>query len=202
MAAPLTPDFIPHAWRPLASAALGGDGFVSLAWPDGATFDAYSLWLAENADGYGLEPSSRESMLEPRDLPAGVNASAEKCDKSVDTVAMVFEAAPDAAPAQKLVEILPKATEPPKDTKVLEKVRHRVEVAENGNQRPFYTIEEDKFAIAVTGELPVTIECIHPKVPILQSGSMNLKIVATRRNDFVSISRRVKIIASASLRRS
>jgi gamma-butyrobetaine dioxygenase len=69
MAAPLTPDFIPHAWRPLASAALGGDGFVSLAWPDGATFDAYSLWLAENADGYGLEPSSRESMLEPRDLP-------------------------------------------------------------------------------------------------------------------------------------
>src|SRR6187397_2109487 len=70
MQTPLTPDFIPHAWLPLASADIDGDGFVRLRWPDGAEFAAYSLWLAENADGYGLEPSSCESMLEPRDLPA------------------------------------------------------------------------------------------------------------------------------------
>jgi gamma-butyrobetaine dioxygenase len=67
-AAPLTPDFIPHPWHPLASAEIA-DGFVELTWPDGMRFAAYSLWLAENAEGYGLEPSSRESMLEPRDLP-------------------------------------------------------------------------------------------------------------------------------------
>jgi gamma-butyrobetaine dioxygenase len=78
--APLTPDFIAHAWRPLASAAIDGDGFVSLRWPDGTRFDAYSLWLAENADGYGLEPSSRESTLEPRDLPAATALA----DVSVD----------------------------------------------------------------------------------------------------------------------
>jgi gamma-butyrobetaine dioxygenase len=65
---PLTPDFIPHEWRPLASAALV-DGFVHVTWNDGATFDAYSLWLAENAEGYGLEPRTRESKLEPCDLP-------------------------------------------------------------------------------------------------------------------------------------
>jgi gamma-butyrobetaine dioxygenase len=70
MHAPLTPDFIPHAWLPLESAHVDGDGFVRVRWPDGTEFEAYSLWLAENADGYGLEPSSRESMLEPRDLPA------------------------------------------------------------------------------------------------------------------------------------
>jgi len=45
------------------------DGFVTLTWPDGATFDAYALWLAENAPGYGLEPAVRESMLEPTHLP-------------------------------------------------------------------------------------------------------------------------------------
>ncbi len=66
---PLTPDFIDHAWQPLSSAMLH-DGFVTLAWPDGATFEAYSLWLAENADGYGLEPRVRESTIEPSDLPA------------------------------------------------------------------------------------------------------------------------------------
>lgn len=65
---PVTPDFIDHAWTPLSSAAVR-DGFVSLTWPDGTSFDAYSLWLAENADGYGLEPTVRESTLEPTDLP-------------------------------------------------------------------------------------------------------------------------------------
>jgi gamma-butyrobetaine dioxygenase len=53
---------------PLSAAAVGG-GFVHLEWPDGTAFDAYSLWLAENAEGYGLEPTVRESMLAPRDLP-------------------------------------------------------------------------------------------------------------------------------------
>lgn len=67
---PRTPDFIPHRWCPLTSAVLTNDGFVVLTWPDGTTFDAYSAWLAENADGYGLEPDVRESMLDPRRLPA------------------------------------------------------------------------------------------------------------------------------------
>lgn len=66
---PLTPDFVDHAWCPLASARLH-DGFVTLTWPDGAAYEAYSLWLAENAPGYGLEPNVRESMLEPTNLPA------------------------------------------------------------------------------------------------------------------------------------
>ena len=66
---PLTPDFIDHPWRPLATAELDDEGFVRVRWPDGLGFDAYSLWLAENADGYGLEPVVRESVLDPRHLP-------------------------------------------------------------------------------------------------------------------------------------
>jgi gamma-butyrobetaine dioxygenase len=69
---PKTPDFIDHGWCALSSAALH-DGFVTVAWPDGARFDAYSLWLAENADGYGLEPKVRESTIEPRDLPVSAD---------------------------------------------------------------------------------------------------------------------------------
>src|SRR5829696_9040461 len=80
MTAPLTPDFMPHDWVALESAALSSDGFVRLTWPDGTTFDAYSLWLAENTDGYGLEPSSRESMLEPRDLPSPASVVAVGVD--------------------------------------------------------------------------------------------------------------------------
>ena len=56
---PLTPDFITHQWQPIESATLE-DGFIRVTWLDGLSFDAYSLWLAENAEGYGLEPLSRE----------------------------------------------------------------------------------------------------------------------------------------------
>ena len=65
---PLTPDFIDHRWRALRSAAVADD-FVHLEWDDGVSLDAYGLWLAENAEGVGLEPESRESMLDPRHLP-------------------------------------------------------------------------------------------------------------------------------------
>ena len=80
MQAPLTPDFIPHDWVPLESAHIADDGFVRVRWHDGVEFDAYSLWLAENAEGYGLEPSSRESMLEPRDLPAPASVAGADVD--------------------------------------------------------------------------------------------------------------------------
>jgi gamma-butyrobetaine dioxygenase len=79
--APLTPDFLAHRWYPLMSAQLV-DGFVRVAWSDGTTFDAYSLWLAENTEGYGLEPASRESMLEPRDLPSPTDLRAAAVDDS------------------------------------------------------------------------------------------------------------------------
>ena len=65
---PRTPDFIEHHWCALEAATLH-DGFVKLVWPDGTSFEAYALWLAENVEGYGLQPIVRESTIEPRDLP-------------------------------------------------------------------------------------------------------------------------------------
>ena len=66
---PLTPDFVRHAWHPIESAELV-DGFARVTWLDGVTFDAFTPWLAENAEGYGLEPTVRESTLEPTQLPS------------------------------------------------------------------------------------------------------------------------------------
>jgi alpha-ketoglutarate-dependent taurine dioxygenase len=64
----ITPDFIPHPWRPICSVSRTGD-FIVLSWEDGKKLEAYSLWLAENSPQDAIEPSSRESMLEPLDLP-------------------------------------------------------------------------------------------------------------------------------------
>ncbi len=125
-----------------------------------------------------------DALIELKDLPPGVTASFDKVDKSVDRIAMVFEAKADAAPAQKRFEIVAKPAEPPKDVKVGARVAHRVEVSENGNQRAYYGVEENALPIAVTDELPVTIRCVQSKVPILQSGSMALKVAVERRNDY------------------
>ena len=125
-----------------------------------------------------------DAVLEAKDMPPGVTAAFDKVDKSVDRIAMVFEAKPDAAPAQKHFTIFAKLTEPPKDMTVAARVTHRVEVAENGNQKAYYGVDENALPIAVTDEVPVTINYVQAKVPILQSGSMALKVTVERRNDF------------------
>jgi hypothetical protein len=123
-------------------------------------------------------------QLEPSDLPPGVTASAPPVEKSVDTIPMVFEAAPDAAIAAKAFDLKATLIESPAGPKVISEIEHNVDVVENGNQRPYYTIREDKLPVAVIDEIPVKINMIAPKVPLLQNGSLALKIVAERKNDF------------------
>ncbi len=125
-----------------------------------------------------------EDTVDVQGLPDGVSFTTNKIDKSVDTVPLIFEAKSDAAPAQKKFTVVAKPVEPPANTKILSKVEHRVEVTENGNQRAYYGVTEEDIAVAVTDEVPVTINAVQSKVPVLQNGSMNLKVTAERRNDF------------------
>jgi hypothetical protein len=116
-------------------------------------------------------------------LPAGVAALGGFADKAVDTVPMVFEAKEDAQPVAKAFTLAAKFTEADK-ANVPSKVEHVVEVGEYSNQKPFFGIVEDRLPIAVTGEVPAKIELHQPKVPILQNGSMALKVHVDRKGDF------------------
>ena len=119
--------------------------------------------------------------IDPVDLPAGVKIAASPIDKTVDTIPMVFEAAADAPIAAKFFNFKAKAAEaadPPSH------IEHLVDISENGNQRAYYTIREDRLAVAVTNEVPLTLKLVQPTVPLLQNGSMGLKIVAERKGDF------------------
>ncbi len=120
-------------------------------------------------------------IVEPKDLPAGVTVATTNMDKTVDTIPMVFEAKADAPTVQKTFTLLPKLAEPPAGSNIVSKVDHRVEVTETGNQRSYYGVDEDTLAIAVTDEVPVTLELHQPKVPLLQSGSMNLNVAVNRK---------------------
>ncbi len=126
-----------------------------------------------------------EIELAPDKLPAGVKVSAGKVDKSVDTIPMVFEAKEDAKQTAQTFVIDARLTEPPKDGPAIPSaVQHDVDVAENGNQRAFYSVREEKLPVAVIDEVPFKLNLVQPKVPVLQNGAMNLKVVAERKGDF------------------
>jgi hypothetical protein len=98
---------------------------------------------------------------------------------------MVFEASAEAPIAAKDFELIPKLVEPPKDgPKVSAQVDHAVDVMEYNNQRPFYVLHQRNLPVAVTDEIPVKISLAQPKVPLLQTGSLNLKVTAERKGDF------------------
>jgi hypothetical protein len=121
--------------------------------------------------------------LTPENLPEGVTFRGGAMDKSVDTIPMVFEAASDSALAAKAINITAKFADPEK-ANVPSRIEHRVDIAEDGNQRAYYQITEHTLPVAVTEEVPVKIDLAQPKVPILQNGSLNLKVHAERKADF------------------
>ncbi len=125
-----------------------------------------------------------EIKLTATDLPPGVTVAAPNIDKSVDTVPVVFEAAPDAATTAKAFTFKSELTEPPKDVTVASAIEHSLDISENGNQRPYYTIRTDTLPVAIADEIPVKLEVEQPKVPLLQTGSLVLKVKAARKNDF------------------
>ncbi|MDB6152307.1 MAG: hypothetical protein JWL90_760, partial [Chthoniobacteraceae bacterium] len=123
--------------------------------------------------------------LDPRDLPAGVTVTGIEVEKSLDAIPMVFEAAPDAAPVSKAFGLEAKPTDAKEGSvPVKSSVEQDIDVAENGNQKSFYSVREDHLVVSVTEEIPVKINLLTPKVPVLQNGSLGLKVVTERKNDF------------------
>ena len=119
--------------------------------------------------------------LTPSALPAGVVMNAGPVLGNVDTIPVVFEAAGDAPVATRTFALIAKPT----DGKPLEsRVAHPIDIVENGNNAPYYRITADKLAVAVTEEAPFKIKLVDPKVPIAQSGSMNLRVIAERKPEF------------------
>jgi hypothetical protein len=122
--------------------------------------------------------------LDPLNLPANVRATAGIMDKTVDTVPMVFEAASDAPFAQKLFTFNGAPAEPLEGVQPSFRVEHSVNVCENGNQRPFYTIKQYNLPIAVTAPIPARIEVPAPAVPAMRGSQFPLKVKLERTGEF------------------
>ena len=128
---------------------------------------------------------SGDLTISAANLPAGVTLKAETMPGNINGFPIVFEAAKDAPLAGTLADLTVKLTDPKK--KVSGHFKHKIDlVVGRPNNTPYYQTEVDKLAVAVVEELPFTIEIEKPKVPLVQNGTLSLKVKAIRKEGFVA----------------
>lgn len=114
-------------------------------------------------------------------LPDGVTMQAPPIDGS-DVIPVVFEAKADAPIAGALSELI--ANSPDKNNPGEGGYEQKVDLVYGPNNAPLYMTKVDKFAVAVTKEAPFKLHLEQPKVPLVQGGSMDLKVTAERASGF------------------
>jgi len=124
--------------------------------------------------------------LRAEDLPKGVTVETPGAIASLNSIPILFTAAPDADVAGALAVITGMLDDPEKKQTVEGRLRQEVMLVRGQNNTPFWTETVDRLAVAVTEEAPFSIEVVEPKVPVVQNGSMNLKVVATRKEGFTA----------------
>jgi hypothetical protein len=97
----------------------------------------------------------------------------------------VFEAAGDASVGGQLCDLIAKCVDP-KLASIKSEFNQSADLVVFGNQVVYYQARVNKLAVAVAQEAPFKISIVQPKVPLVQGGSMQLKVVADRKAGFTA----------------
>jgi hypothetical protein len=116
-------------------------------------------------------------------LPPGISMQADVMPANQPVVPVLFTAAAD-APVGGLLTRMVGTPVDPKVTLAAQQFEHNSIMVFGANNVDFWSRTVDRMALAVTEECPYTIEVIEPKVPLVNSGQMNLKVVAQRKEGF------------------
>lgn len=126
---------------------------------------------------------SGELNFEIPGLPTGVKMIAERMSQNIDSMPLVFEAAPDAPISGKLLDLT--ATGTNKGAAVAGNFHQDVELIQGApNNANYCSTSVDKFCVAVTKEAPFHLHIVEPKVPLVQAGTMRLEVIAERETNF------------------
>jgi hypothetical protein len=127
-------------------------------------------------------------MLDDSQLPAGITMTAPIMKDGQGQVPVVFEAAADAPLGGKLVqfEAVHVTAEDPAGANGLHGIfENRADfVLGQPNNAVHYSGRVAKLAFAVIEEVPLQVEIIQPKAPLLQNGTLDLKVRVTRGEGF------------------
>lgn len=122
-------------------------------------------------------------VLEPEGLPAGITMHAEKMPANQNTMPVVFEAAADAPIAGAIINF--KVRHADENQKISGGFKNRADyvIAQPG-QSLYCWKDVTKLSVAVIEELPYQLEIIQPTVPLVRRGSMQIKVVAHRKEGY------------------
>jgi hypothetical protein len=118
-------------------------------------------------------------------LPPGVEIECDTMPANQPVVPVLFKAKADAPVGGLLTRMTGVPTDPniklpPSD------FTHESVLVFGANNVTFWSRKVDKMAVAVTEEAPYEIEVVEPKVPLVLGGTMNLKVVAKRKEGFTA----------------
>lgn len=120
-----------------------------------------------------------ELVLAPKELPAGITMHHDKVPANMSVMPVVFEAAADAPLGGGLYDFIAHHAENPEIKGGFSNKSDFVYGAPG--QSLYYTKTTHRLPIAVVDEIPFKLDIVVPKVPIARNGSMQLKIVATKK---------------------
>ena len=121
-----------------------------------------------------------ELVLAPKELPAGITMHHDQVPANMSVMPVVFEAAADAPLTGGLYDFVAHHAEKPEINGGFSNKSDFVYGAPG--QSLYYTKTMHRLPIAVVDKIPFKLDIIVPKVPIARNGSMNVKIVATKKD--------------------
>src|SRR5882762_2628948 len=125
---------------------------------------------------------SGDVAITAENLPQGVKAECEPMAANAELIPVIFEAAADAPIAGKLSDFSAKPTDAKIDVKG--EFEQTIDLVTGGNNTPYYQAHVEKLALAVAEEAPFKLTLVEPKAPLVQNGSMDLKVKAERKSGF------------------
>ncbi|MFP6694972.1 MAG: PPC domain-containing protein, partial [Pirellulales bacterium] len=120
-----------------------------------------------------------ELVLTGKDLPAGMTMLCENMPANMNTMPVVFEAAADAPLSGKLLNFTARHVENEAIRGGFGNTADYIIAAPGQSRYRWKSVKQ--LAIAVVDELPFKIDIVVPKVPVVRDGSMQLKVVATKK---------------------
>lgn len=123
-----------------------------------------------------------EIVLDSSNLPKGIKMVAEPMAANLTTMPVVFEAAADAAVEGELIALKGRHADP--NQKIEGVFKNRADLVRVRNNQLLWMKDVAQIPVAVVDELPFKLDIVEPKAPLARSGSMQLKVVVTRKEGF------------------
>ena len=149
-----------------------GDQFVDVTAPVPAG-NRMALMVAAQREDFGGDVA-----LELKNVPAGLTAELVPMTGDESQTPLLLSAAAGCGPAGALVDLIGRHAEPARA--VEGRLRQRTSLVRGDNNREVVNYFSDRLAATVTQSVPFHVEIVEPKVPLVQNGSMEMKVRVRR----------------------